>query len=98
MVSCRALAIRALSLGALATFGLAAEPPARAQTTTKVRSSNLKCRKHIGGTVQQLVHTGLQSIDQCYERRGGKQACDQVTKLPGRFTGASAPFTISLKR
>src|SRR5262245_43393506 len=94
----RALAIRALCLGALVTFGLAAEPPARAQTTTKVKSSNLKCRNHIGGTVEQLVHTGLQSIDQCYDRRGGDQVCDKVAQLPGRFAGAAAPFSIALKR
>src|SRR5262249_32842157 len=98
MVSSRTLAIRTLCLGALVTFGLAAEPPARAQTTTRGRSSNLKGRKHIGGTVQQIVHTGLQSIDQGYERRGGKQACGQVNKLPGRFAGASGPFTLSVKR
>src|SRR5262249_21838431 len=50
------------------------------------------------GTVEQLVHTGLQSIDQCYDRRGGKQVCDKVAQLPGRFAGAAAPFSIALKR
>jgi cysteine-rich repeat protein len=95
----RTRAIRvALCLAALVGFGLQGAPPASAQTTTKVRSSDVKCRNHIGESVQQLVHTGLDSIDQCYHRRRGGKPCDQVARLPGRFVGSGAPFAIALKR
>jgi cysteine-rich repeat protein len=88
----------ALCLAALVAFALWGDPPASAQTTTSVKTSNVKCRNHIGAAVQELVHTGLESIDQCYDSRRGGKPCDQVAQLPARFAGASAPFTIALKR
>jgi cysteine-rich repeat protein len=95
----RARAVRvALCLAALVGFRLQGVPPASAQTTTKVKSTDVKCRNHIGESVQQLVHTGLDSIDQCYERRRGAKPCDQAAELPGRFVGSGAPFAIALKR
>ena len=95
----RTRAVRlALCLAALVGYGLDGAAPASAQTTTKVRSTDLKCRNHIGKSVKQLVRTGLDSIDQCYERGPGKKPCDQVAELPARFAGAAAPFAIALKR
>jgi len=88
----------ALCLAALVGFGLRGVPPASAQTTTKVRSTDLKCRNHIGKSVKQLVRTGLDSIDQCYDRRRGAKPCDKVAELPARFAGSAAPFAIALKR
>jgi cysteine-rich repeat protein len=95
----RTLAARAaLCLAALVAFGLQREPRANAQTTTSVKTSDLKCRNHIGESVQGLVRTGLNSIDQCYEHGRGGKPCDQVAELPARFSGSGAPFTIALKR
>jgi cysteine-rich repeat protein len=95
----RTRAVRvAFCLAALAGFGLRGVPPASAQTTTKVKSTDLKCRNHIGQTVQELVHTGFDSIAQCYEQGRGGKPCDQVAKLPARFAGSAAPFAIALKR
>src|SRR4029077_14002759 len=87
-----------LCLAALVGFGLRGVPPASAQTTAKVRSTDLKCRNHIGKSVKQLVRTGLDSIDQCYDRRRGAKPCDKVAELPARFAGSAAPFAIALKR
>src|SRR5262249_56802027 len=69
----------ALCLAALVAFAIWGDPPASAQTTTSVKTSNLKCRNHIGAAVQELGHNGLEAVAPCYDRRRGGEPCDHIS-------------------
>jgi hypothetical protein len=60
------------------------------------RSSNLKCRNHIGSSAQRLVTRGLRLVDDCYDQGPSPRPCAQVQKLrPGPFLGAPAAFALA---
>jgi cysteine-rich repeat protein len=66
------------------------ESSVRAQV--QVKSSNVKCRNHIGSTVQTFVARALSLVDQCYAQPSSLP-CDQVNGLrPGAVGSAPSSF------
>src|SRR5262245_31281859 len=68
--------------------------PSRAQV--QVKSSNVKCRNHIGSSVRSFVKQGFRLVDDCYAAASSKVPCDHVEALrpapfglPGAFSRAT---------
>jgi len=87
-VTHRAFILVVVALTTLAAFG----SPSLAQV--QVKSSDLKCRNHIGATVQRLVRKGLSLVDGCYSGASSRLPCDQVQTLrPAVLAGAPGAFS-----
>ena len=60
------------------------------------RSSNVKCRNHIGSSAQVLVKRGLTFVDECFAKPSSPLPCNQVQVLrPGPFSGAATGFSLA---
>lgn len=68
--------------------------PRESRAQIEVKSSDVKCRNHIGTSTQRLVGKSLVYIDSCYAGKSTQIPCDQVQGLrPGPFPGAPTGFS-----
>src|SRR5262245_64335981 len=75
-------------LVAFASFG------SSSHAQVQVKSTNLKCRNHIGSSVRAFVSTVLSLVDHCYAKPSSPLPCDQVNGLqPGPIPGAATGFS-----